>query len=188
MNKNIAFNLIVAFFSVLLITSCENDLEVVRVFSDPGKQPDIVMTNFEIIYSDSAKVKARLTAPLMERYDSDKKKYSEFTKGLHVYFYNDSLKVNAEIMAKYAINYEKQQLWEGRNDVVVTNTSGDKLNTEQLFWDQAKKKIYTKKYCRVTKPDGTQHIGENGMEADQNLDNMKFFGSSGTLSVKDAEE
>lgn len=188
MSRNIAVNLIIVLFFSVLITSCENDLGVVKVFSDTGKQPDIVMYDFEIIYSDSAKVKARLTAPLMERYDSEKKKYSEFTKGLHVYFYNDSLRVNAEIISKYAINYEKQDLWEGRNDVVVTNTSGDKLNTEQLFWDQAKKKIYTKKYCRITKPDGTQHIGENGMEADQNLDNMKFFGSSGTISVKGGEE
>src|SRR5512146_699238 len=104
MNRNTVVNLLTALFLPLLLVSCENDLEVVKVFSDPGKQPDITMTNFEIIYSDSAKVKARLTAPLMERYDSDQKKYSEFTKGLHVYFYDDSLRVNAEIIAKYAIN------------------------------------------------------------------------------------
>jgi len=188
LNRYKTIVIIIASFSGFLITSCENDLEVVKTFSDPAKVPDITMTNFEIIYSDSAKVKARLTAPLLERYDSDKKKYSEFTKGLHVYFYNDSLSVKAEIVAKYAINYEQTSLWEARNDVVVTNTKGEKLNTEQLFWDQTKKIIYTKKYCRITTTDGNQHVGENGMEANQNFENWKLLGSTGTFSVKDETE
>ncbi len=188
MNRGSLYILMLSVFSTLLFFSCENDLEVVKIFSDPQKAPDITMNNFETIYSDSAKVKARLTAPLLDRYDSDNKKYSEFPKGLHVYFYNDSLHVNAEIVAKYAINYDKTKLWEARNDVVVTNTKGERLNTEQLFWDQNKKIIYTKKYCRITTPDGNQHIGENGMEASEKFDNWKLLGSSGSFSVKNATE
>ena len=171
-----------------LLSSCENDLQVVKNFSDPEKVPDVVMTNFETIYSDSAKVKGKLTAPLLHMYNSDKKKYKEFPNGLHVYFYNDSLIVITEITAKYAINYDKTQIWEARNDVVVTNTKGERLNTEQLFWDQNKKIIYTKKYCRITMPDGLQNIGENGMEAKENFENWKLFGASGTVPVKNATE
>jgi len=176
---------IVLVFLAIMAFSCENDLRTVRIFSDPQKAPDITMDNFETIYSDSAKIKARLTAPLLNRYDSEKKKYNEFPKGLHVYFYNDSLHVNAEITAKYAINYDQTRIWEARNDVVVTNTKGDRLNTEQLFWDQNRKIIYTKKYCRITSPDGNQHIGENGMEANEKFENWKLLGSSGTFTVKD---
>ena len=180
--------LIIAVFSAFLFQSCENDLKVVKAFSDPKKEPDITMTNFETIYSDSARVKGKLTAPLLDRYDSESKKYSEFPKGLHVYFYSAALTVNAEIMAKYAINYDKTQIWEARNDVVVTNTKGERLNTEQLFWDQTKKIIYTKKYCRITTPDGLQHVGENGMEAKENFEDWKLFGASGTVPVKNATE
>jgi LPS export ABC transporter protein LptC len=179
---------IIAVLGAVVFQSCENDLKVVQTFSDPEKVPDISMINFESLYSDSAKVKGKLTAPELDRYDSERKKYSEFPKGLHVYFYNDSLKVNAEIVAKYAINYDKTAIWEARNDVVVTNTKGERLNTEQLFWDQNRKIIYTKKYCRITTPDGMQHVGENGMEAKENFDDWKLLGASGTVQVKNATE
>jgi LPS export ABC transporter protein LptC len=188
MNRIAKFGLIFSVFLTSFFISCENDMEVVKIFSDPQMSPDMSMNNFETIYSDSAKVKARLTAPLLNRYDADNKKYSEFPKGMHVYFYNDSLIVNAEIVAKYAINYDKTKIWEARNDVVVTNLKGEKLNTEQLFWDQNKKIIYTKKYCRITTTDGNQHIGENGMEANEKFDNWKLLGATGSFSVKNATE
>lgn len=188
MRKFNVYIVIIGTFLVLALQSCENDLKVVQTFANPEKVPDISMTNFETIYSDSAKVKGKLTAPVLDRYNTDKKKYSEFPKGLHVYFYNDSLKVNAEIVAKYAINYDKTAVWEARNDVVVTNTKGERLNTEQLFWDQNRKIIYTQKYCRITTPDGMQHIGENGMEAKENFEDWKLIGASGTVQVKNATE
>lgn len=188
-SKVVGFKLfLVSCLVSLLLASCENDMQVVKVFSDPAKEPDVVMTNFETIYSDSARVKGKLTAPLLNRYEVESKKYNEFPKGLHVYFYNDSLNVKAEIMAKYAISYDKTQLWEARNDVVVTNVKGERLNTEQLFWDQKKRIIYTKKYCRITMPDGLQNVGENGMEAQENFENWKLYGASGTVSVKNATE
>jgi len=188
MQKTYLKLLVFAAILVLLFQSCENDLKVVKAFSDPEKGPDIAMFNFETIYSDSAKIKGKLTAPILDRYDSNNKKYSEFPKGLHVYFYNDSMVVKAEIMAKYAINQDNTQLWEARNDVVVINSKGEKLNTEQLFWDQNKKIIYTKKYCRITTPDGNQSIGENGMEANENFEHWKLFGATGTMPIKNATE
>ena len=180
--------LVFAAVLVLILPSCENDLKTVKAFSDPENGPDIKMINFETIYSDSAKIKGKLIAPLLDRYESNVKKYNEFPNGLHIYFYNDSLIVKAEILAKYAINYDNTQLWEARNDVVVINAKGERLNTEQLFWDQSKKIIYTKKYCRLTTPDGNQNVGENGMEANENFEHIKFFGAVGDLPVKNAEE
>jgi LPS export ABC transporter protein LptC len=175
-------------FLLSMLFSCENDIDFVKSYPDPVKAPDLSLTNMETLYSDSGKLKVRMVAPLLNKYETEQKNFSEFPKGIHVYFYNDSLNVKAEISAKYAIYYEKTKLWEARNDVIVINTKGDRLNTEQLFWDSNKKIIYTKKYCRVTKPDGFQQIGEQGMEAQQDFENWKFFGGSGILPVKDEEQ
>jgi LPS export ABC transporter protein LptC len=143
----------------------------------------------EILYSDSAKLKVRILAPELNRYQkSDNKPYLEFPKGIHVYFYNDSLKVNAEVYAKYAIYRENEKLWEARNDVVVVNTKGEKLNTEQLFWDEPKEKIYSHQYSRITRPNGEQHTGNKGFEANQDLSNWRMKGGRGNIVFRDEPE
>jgi LPS export ABC transporter protein LptC len=171
-----------------ILCSCENNIDVVKLFTSPEKMPDVSMYNVETIYSDSAKTKGRLTAPVLNRFDRAEKKYSEFPKGLHIYFYNDSMHVNAEVSANYGIFRDVKEIFEARNNVVVVNTKGEKLHTEQLFWDQKKGIIYTQKYCRITTPDGLQHIGEHGMEAKENFDDWTLFGSSGTIDIKNAAE
>jgi LPS export ABC transporter protein LptC len=188
MNEKKISILFIIVFAIIGLFSCENNIEVVKSLSAPDKVPDITMDNMETIYSDSAKVKGRVVAPVVDRYESGKKRCSEFPKGIHVYFYNDSLNVKAEVIAKYAIYYDKPDLYEARNDVVVINTKGEKLNTEQLFWDRQKKIIYSKKYCRITMPDGMQQVGENGMMAKENFESWALYGGSGSVPIKDATE
>src|ERR1700682_1184990 len=50
--------------------------------------------------SESAKVKAKLTAPYMRRSEMDSP-YVEFPNTLHVDFYNDSLKIESVMDARY---------------------------------------------------------------------------------------
>lgn len=181
---NRAYILVILTALVIASFSCENNLEVVKSLGNPEKTPDITGTNTEIIYSDSAKVKVKIVATELSAYRRVKNPYLEFPKGIHVYFYDDSIKVNAEVSSKYAIYYETKKLWEARNDVVVINTKGEKLNTEQLFLDEAKQIIYSKKYCRITKPDSMQHVGECGMQARQDFTSWELRCPSGTFNIK----
>ena len=168
-----------------MLFSCENNIQVVNALTNPSTLPTVTATKAEIIYSDSAKVKVKIVAPEIEHFDQNPKdQYWEFPKGIHVYFYNDSLTVKAEVMAKYAIYHEVQKLWEARNDVVVINTKGEKLNTEQLFWDENKKIIYSKMYSRITTPTGF-HSGDNGFKANEDFSDWTFFGASGKLNFED---
>jgi len=149
--------------------------------------PELAGTDVEILYSDSAKLKVRVLTPLTNRFrKSDNKPYMEFPKGIHVYFYDDSMRVNAEVSSKYAIYRESTRIWEAKNNVVVVNVEGDKLNTEQLFWDENKKIIYTDQFSKVTKPNGEILIGRKGLTARQDFTNWRFIGASGTL-VRDED-
>jgi LPS export ABC transporter protein LptC len=173
---------------LVISLSCENNLEVVKSLSHLENIPDISGTNTEIIYSDSAKVKVRIVTTELDAYRKVKKPYLKFPKGLHVYFYNDSLKVNAEVYSKYAIYYENEKLWEARNDVVVVNKKGEKLNTEELYWDENKQIIYSSKYCRITTPDSLEHIGDCGMKARQDFSSWELHCASGVVPVKTKNE
>ena len=68
--KNWLFlNLPALFICMLILSSCENSLnDIKKIASEEGNKPISVSTDVDIIYSESAKVKARLTTPKMIEY------------------------------------------------------------------------------------------------------------------------
>lgn len=73
-------------------------------------------------------------------------------------------------------------LWEARDEVVVINAEGKKLETEQLFWDMKKEIIYSERYTKLT-ADGQILEGNNGFKSDQNLNDPVFYGITGQVEV-----
>jgi LPS export ABC transporter protein LptC len=99
--------------------------------------------------------------------------YTEFPKGLQVYFYDSLQNEIASLRSNYAINKETENIWIAENDVQVVNTKGDTLNTEYLIWDQKKKKIYSEEYVRMTTKDGIIH--GKSFEANEDLTDWKII-------------
>jgi LPS export ABC transporter protein LptC len=165
--------------------SCENDIEVVQSFADPAKVPDATFENFETLYYDSVKLTAKVQSRLLLRYSQERVKepYMEFPKGIFVQLYDSLKNVKAEVRSKYAIFNEKQKIWEARKDVIVISTDGKKLNTEQLFWDQNKKIIYSNKFCRVTTPSAS--LTGNKFTATEDFSSYELTDVKGPLQVKD---
>src|SRR5690606_1486613 len=65
-------------------------------------------TGAEIIYSDSAKVKAKLKAPVLLHFKT-KSPYYEMPKGIDVTFYDENLKVTSTVVSDYAIRRENEK-------------------------------------------------------------------------------
>jgi LPS export ABC transporter protein LptC len=102
-----------------------------------------------------------------------------------VIFYDKSGNPQSYIQANYAILYKKKQLWEGRNQVLAENQAkGEKLETEQIFWDQNEKLIYSEKFSTITNKDGVFY-GENGFEARENLSKWWMKGYKGKVNISD---
>jgi len=116
----------------------------------------------------SAKVKGKLTAPYMLRYDRADSPYAEFPRTLHVDFYNDSLKTESQMDALYGRHYQNQDKVYLRDSVVVKNLSkGDTLRCQELWWDGHTQKFTTDKPVRIYTPD--KILYGTGMEADQDF-------------------
>ena len=115
-----------------------------------------------------ARVKGKLSAPYMRRFDRTDSPYAEFPRSLHVDFYNDSLKTESQLDAlygKYFSSFDKVFL---RDSVVVKNLAkGDTLRCQELWWDQHTEKFTTDKPVRIYTPD--KILYGTGMEADQNF-------------------
>ena len=174
-------------FLALLLGGCENDIERIILLTDETEAPTIQGTNIRVIYSDSAKVKVQVLAPVYKQYPTAERPYMEFEKGLEVYFYDDSAKIESELRADYTIYYMEEQLWHATGNVVAKNfDNGDALYTDELFWDEKEELIYSDSYTRVHSEDNTLY-GKKGFRSHQSLSNWQLIGSSGTINVQDEE-
>jgi LPS export ABC transporter protein LptC len=149
------------FLPVLLIglvcaSSCENDINKIREISAKLSSKKVQRTTgVDVIYSDSAKVKARVLAPLMLEFPEEKKPYELCPKGVTIYVFNDSLKVSATIVADSAVNRLNEKVTELYKNVVVKNNKGETFRSDELIWDQEKKICYSNKLVNIRLATGT---------------------------------
>jgi LPS export ABC transporter protein LptC len=108
----------------------------------------------------------------------------EFPEGFEVSFYDTAFQVQSRISGDYGISFEKKKLMEARHNVVVENIkTGEKLYTEQLFWDQTKETIYTDKFVRITR--GEEVITADGLISDQEFETMEFKNPKGPIEFQE---
>jgi LPS export ABC transporter protein LptC len=132
------------FFYMLLFSACENSLnDIKKIASKEEDKPMSTSTGVDVIYSDSAKVKAHMTTPLMIEYDDPKEPYREMPKGVKIIFYEDDLSVKGTVTADYAIEREKENILDFKKNVVVTNAQGQTFKSDELIYDETKKTFHT---------------------------------------------
>jgi LPS export ABC transporter protein LptC len=146
---------------LLLFSACENSLkDIQKISAQEVSKPISTTTGLDVTYSDSAKVQFRLTAPLLLDYID--KKFKEMPKGLKIIKYETTPKgvmQTAQITADYGIMREGDKLIELRRNVVATNQKGDVFKSEELFWDQGKRAIYSNKLVQLSSSNGTNLYG-----------------------------
>jgi LPS export ABC transporter protein LptC len=165
--------------------SCKNDIETINALTNELDLPDISGFNIEISYTDSGLLKGKIIAPEANDYSRKEEPFTEFPKGMKVLFYDLAGNPEAYIQAKYAIFFKKKQLWEARGQVLAENPGKkEKLETEQMFWDQKAKRIYSEKFATITNQNGVFY-GENGFEAKEDLSKWWMKGYKGKINVRD---
>ncbi len=144
-----------AFLFVLQLSSCgEDDLKKTAKLSKKISLDTNRTIGVEIIYSDSAKVKAKGFARVMDKIThSNGASFTEMPKGVKIEFVDENQKVTSTITSDYAIAKEREKLTIFKKNVVVVNESIT-FNTEELIWDENKSMFFSPKGV-VTKPDGS---------------------------------
>lgn len=173
-------------FIILLSLSCRNKIEDVQALNYRDTFPLESARDVEMIYSDSAEIKALMRSPLANRYGGEDP-YLIMPEGIVVYFYDSAMQVKTKMSAGYAIKHEKSALMEARHDVVVINSLGEKLNTEHLVWDQSRRIIFSDVFVKITRKD--EVVYGQGLEADESFDKWVIKKPKGTfyINVSDQE-
>lgn len=170
-----------------ILCSCENDIKEVESLTNKEKKPVTKGKNVELLYSEEANVKIKVTAPLMEEYGKlEENKYIEMTEGIKVQFFDSTQHITSTLTANYAIHQVTQKFMEAKNNVVVVNDKGEKLNTEHLVWYEDSSKIYSDEFVKITTQD--EIIMGEGMEANQDFSKWKIHKIKGTINVKEESD
>lgn len=172
------------FLFSLGLSGCVNDMEEVEAIVQNTVFPIEVADDIQIIYSDSAILKVILDAKHLERFMGEDP-YIEMTNGVHVRFYNNLGEVESELRSNYAISYEKSDIMEAKENVVVINKKGETLNTEHLIWEKKTEKIRTDEFVKITTED--EVIFGHGLESNQDFTKYRIKKIKGTINLKDAE-
>ena len=102
--------------------------------------PVQIVDDMFIIQTENGMVKMRAEAPRMEKYERDSLDYELFPEGFFVYGYDESGKLETEIVADNArhLKYEDgEESWEAFGNVVVKNLINQEvMETDTLYWDQ----------------------------------------------------
>jgi len=180
MNKKEGRNLLALLFISLFLISCENDENLVRALNEKRVMVEEAR-NVVSLFSQSGRMKAKLSAPIMLRYQVDTS-YIEFPKKLHVDFYDSTGKKESELDALYAKYMESSNKVLLRDSVVVASVKGDTLRTSELWWDQNTNKFFTDKQVRLKTVDKTIYGGK-GLEAQEDLSLWTIFEPTGTVTM-----
>jgi len=168
----------------LLFSSCENDLEEVNQFINKDDVSIEIAKDVEIIYSDSAFVKVKIESPLMKRYLAREDQHERFPEGIDVVFYGErSNKPQSHLTSKYAIRREKLGEIIVRDSVVWWSENGERLETEELVWDEKKHIVHTNRFVTIYKAD--EIINGFGFEANEEFTHWKIKSVDAQLDMKD---
>jgi len=177
--KLFPIKVIIAF---LLLSSCENDLaEVERVIKKEELQFETMKGGVEMLYSDSAIVRVKITAPTMLRYLNKTEPTQEFPDGVHVDFFSPSGRVSSQLTSKYALRSEGKKNILVKEDVVWKSKLDEVLETDELIWDEKEERVHTKKFVKITRPD--EIVYGYGLDANQDFTRWKIEAITGRIKV-----
>jgi LPS export ABC transporter protein LptC len=148
--------------------SCEGNLGEIQKLNISKKSPVGIARDFKMTYTDSAKVKAIITAPVHRDFSNQSFQYQEFPEGLNVDFFDDQNNKSI-VTANYGIIYSNTNLVELIGDVVLKTHDGKKLEAPQLYYDQKNEWIFTEKNYTFTSED----LNMKGIGIDFNKDFTK---------------
>ena len=150
---------------ILFLFSCgKENADIEHTFDEDQVRYEEAL-DVSMVYSDSAVLRVEVSGPRMLRYLDRDNPRQEFPDGIKVVFYSTNGGASSTMTADVATRYDKTNEIHIRNNVVWESYSGERLETEELIWQERKEKVYSNRFVKIQKPD--EVIYGYGFEANQ---------------------
>lgn len=165
------------------LLSCDNDLEEIRRVITNRDVSIEKARDVEILYSDSAVVRVRIKGPMMERQTAEPDPHERFPDGVFVDFFGPDGKVTSTLTAREGLRYETKGKVVVRDSVVWESIEQQRLETEELIWDENTGRVFSNKFAVIRTPD--EIIYGYGFEANQDFSRSRIRAIEGRIKVDD---
>lgn len=165
MNITIVFGAMVMF---LLFSACSGRSKEVGVaITERDSLPVMDTKGVMTLISDSGITRYRINTEEWQVFDRKSPSYWAFEKGVYLEKFDSVFNVEASIKSDTAYYYDKERLWKLIGNVDIENLKGEKFDTELLYWDQNKHKVYSDQFIRIEQPD--RIITGRGFESNEQM-------------------
>ena len=135
-----------------------------------------------MLYTEHDKVKVNMKAKKINELQNGDR---EFPEGIYLEFFNELGVITSTLRANSAYYFKQEDKWRGRGNVEVVNIEKkQQLNSEELFWKPAQKKIFTEKFVTI-RLENDEVLYGTGLDAAQDLSYYTITKPEGEVIVKD---
>lgn len=146
----------IVIFVAMFFLGCESNFKEVQRSNLTEFVPASDVDNANIKYTDSGLITGILISPKMLDYSNVSFPFTDFPKGIDVTLY-DKKRKRTFVLANYAISYKQTSIIDLQGNVRITTEDGQKLETEQLYFDQKNEWFYTERKFKLTDAKGVSY-------------------------------
>ncbi|MDE5941762.1 MAG: LPS export ABC transporter periplasmic protein LptC [Muribaculaceae bacterium] len=158
--------------------ACSDDhRETIAISADPETFPTMRTLNVSTLISDSGYTRYHITTPLWLMYEEAQEPHWNFPDGMFIVRFDDNMNEDGTFTADTATYFSGKRIWRFDRNVRMRNTDGDRFLTQQLFWDQNARKIYSDSFIHIERADRT--IEGYGFESDESMTDYTIRRPSG---------
>lgn len=169
--------------------SCKhNKADAIAEKYTPDSVPSMISFNDTVVYSDSGRVKLIIETPEIIIFDKAKDPYTIFPNKAYMEEYDSLMVVKTKLWADTIWNYNRKKLWKFKGNVRIEKDDGKIYESDELYWDESKDKIYSNKPVMIHEPNKAT-IRASKFESNQNMTDRIFFGTrDGELYISDKSQ
>ena len=180
---NITAAFLAAVMFVLFPACSGKDKKLAEAISENDTLPSMKSLGVTTLISDSGITRYKIVAEEWLIHDKKNPPYWAFEKGVYLEKFDTLFRVDASIKADTAYYHEKKKLWELRGHVQILSQRGDRFQTDLLFWDEKKEKVYSDKFIQIEQEDKV--IKGYGFESNQDLSEYEIKNTTGIFTIED---
>lgn len=134
------------------------------------------------LVSENGQIKYRMEAEDWQMFDRKQPSYWAFEKGAYLEVLDSLMEVSSSVRSDTAYYFDKEKKWELRGNVHAENVDGEQFDTQIMFWDQNREKVWSDD--RIVIRQEQQVIYGMGFESNQDFTRYTIKHTEGMFPVE----
>lgn len=115
--------------------------------------PTMLTFDVNTFISDSGYTRYHITSPVWGMYEDAADPFWKFPEGMFLEQYDRDLNPTSSIRSDSAHYLSQRRVWRLDGNVVMVNTAGDSFLTQQVYWNQVRREVYSDSFIHIVRSD-----------------------------------